>query len=127
MNTTEIGRLGEKLAAHYLRKNGYKILETNKHQSHNELDIIASNKEWILFVEVKTRSVQADLYSAYGTPASAVDFRKQARTVKAAQEYLLSHPHEGKQPRMDVIEVYLDQATKKPLKINHIPNAFGAR
>ena len=61
MNTTEIGRLGEKLAARYLRKNGYRILETNKHQSHNELDIIAANKEWILFIEVKTRSVQADL------------------------------------------------------------------
>ena len=91
MNTTEIGRYGEKLAARFLRKNGFKILETNKHQSHNELDIIAANKEWLLFVEVKTRSVSSDLYCAYGSPASAVDHRKQARTVRAAQDYLLTH------------------------------------
>ena len=127
MSTTDIGRFGEKVAARFLKKNGYKILETNKHQSHNELDIIASNKELLLFVEVKTRSVAPDLYSAYGTPASAVDKRKQARTVQAAQHYLLEHPEEQKQPRMDVIEVYLDKSTGKVLKIHHIPNAFGAR
>jgi len=127
MNTTEIGRYGEKLAARFLRKNGFKILETNKHQSHNELDIIAANKEWLLFVEVKTRSVSSDLYCAYGSPASAVDHRKQARTVRAAQDYLLTHTTKGKQPRMDVIEVYLDKNTGKLLKINHIPNAFGVR
>ena len=127
MSTTDIGRFGEKVAARFLKKNGYKILETNKHQSHNELDIIASNKELLLFVEVKTRSVAPDLYSAYGTPASAVDKRKQARTVQAAQHYLLEHPEEQKQPRMDVIEVYLDKSTGKVLKIHHIPDAFGAR
>ena len=126
MNTTEIGRLGEKIAARYLKKNKFKILETNRHESHNEIDIIASDKEYILFVEVKTRSVSEDLYSAYGSPASAVDFRKQARLLRAAKDYLLSHPTLQKQPRMDIIEIYLERNTKRILKIHHIPNAFGA-
>lgn len=128
MTTTEIGRRGEQIAEKYLKQCGYKILERNKHESHNEIDLIAINKEYILFVEVKTRSASLanDLYLPYGTPAAAVDRKKQLRTVRAAQAYLLSNGSKGKQPRMDVIEVYLDKYTGKTLKINHIPDAFGA-
>lgn len=127
MSTTDIGRLGEAVAARFLKKNGYKILAKNQHQSHNEIDIIAANKELILFVEVKTRSVSDDLYSPYGSPASAVDVKKQARTIQAARSYLMKYPADGLQPRMDVIEIYLDKMTGKVLKIHHIPNAFGVR
>ena len=128
MNTTEIGRKGEKIAARFLKKNGYKILETNRHESHNEIDIIAANREYIIFVEVKTRTVQNDdLYLPYGAPAVAVDKRKQMRTVQAAQRYLSKHPAFGKQPRMDVLEIYLEKSKGTVLKINHILDAFGAR
>ena len=88
MTTTEIGRYGEKLAANFLKKNKYKIIAKNIHQSHNELDIIAVNKDYIVFVEVKTRSVGADLYSDYGTPAEAVTFSKQKRLLTAAGSFL---------------------------------------
>ena len=123
--SNDVGRFGEKLAARYLKKKGFKILETNRHQSHNEIDIIASDQEYILFVEVKTRSVEEDLYSPYGSPASAVTKGKQRRTVMAAQQYLRQHYEPTKQPRMDVIEVYLKKGTKKVLDIHHIPNAYG--
>lgn len=126
MSTTDTGKLGEQIAAKYLKKQKYKILETNKHESHNELDLIVSNREYLVFVEVKTRSVASDLYSDYGTPASAVTKGKQRRTIQAAQAYLSKHTT-SKQIRMDVIEVYLDRDTKKPLKIHHIPNAFGIK
>ena len=121
--TTDIGRLGERLAAKHLKKNHYKILESNIHESHKEIDIIAANKEYIVFVEVKTRSVGADLYNRFGTPASAVDKRKQANLLYAANAYLSTH-RTDKQPRMDIVEVYLDKDTKKPLTINHIENAY---
>ena len=120
-NTTEIGRYGEKCAARFLRKNRYRILERNRHQSHNEIDIIARDKSCIVFAEVKTRSVDAGLYSDYGSPASAVTKGKQHRTIAAARTYLSAHL----QPRLDVIEVYLDKENGKVLKIHHIPNAFG--
>lgn len=130
MNTTDIGRLGEKLAARYLRKHRYKIIETNKHLSHNEIDLIAVDKNYIVFVEVKTRSVmQNDNFLPYGTPASAVTQGKRNRTVTAAKDYLSANAyskHAKKQPRIDVIEIYLEKDTEKLLKLNHIIDAFGA-
>lgn len=122
-NSADVGQIGEKLACKYLRKKGYKILENNKRESHKETDIIAANKEYIVFVEVKTRSVDTDLYSSYGTPASAVDKKKQSNLIFAAKSYLAKH-HTDKQPRMDVIEVYLQKNTGKLLNINHIENAY---
>lgn len=127
MTPAEIGKFGEQIAARYLQKNGYKILEKNKHLSHNEIDIIAANKEYLLFVEVKTRSarMENDCYLPFGPPSSAVDYKKQKRLICAAHDYLRTHNTQEKQPRMDVIEVYLDKETGKPIKIHHIPNAFG--
>ncbi len=128
MNTTEIGKLGEEYAVKYLIKNKYKILERNIHLSHNEIDIIAENKEYIIFVEVKTRScLGKDTYLKYGTPAEAVTWKKRMRTVTAANQYLISNSkYINKQPRMDVIEIYLDKSTKRLVRLNHITDAFGA-
>ena len=129
MTTTEIGRIGEKLAVKFLKKSRYKILETNNRQSHNEIDIIATNRDFLVFVEVKTRSVdEADMYSPYGTPADAVTISKQRRIVSAAQSYIRNSTgrHAKKQPRMDVVEIYLSKETHKMIKINHIIDAFGA-
>ena len=126
MTTTEIGRYGEKLAAKFLKKNRYRIIAKNSHQSHNELDIVAVNKEYIIFVEVKTRSVGEDLHSEYGTPAEAVTFLKQKRLIAAAKSFMAKNKkYYKKQPRMDVIEVYLNRENGKLLKINHFENAFG--
>ncbi len=127
MKTVEIGRLGEAHAAKFLKKQGYRVLEKNKHQSHNEIDLIVSDKHYLVFVEVKARSVSENLYLTYGSPASAVDRQKQRRTVKAAQAYLSSckEREKQKQPRMDIIEVFLEKETHRLLKINHIINAFG--
>ena len=125
MTTTEVGRLGEKLAVKFLKKNRYKIIETNSHQSHNEIDIIATDKEYIVFVEVKTRSVGEDLYSDYGTPAEAVNYTKQKRLLAAARAFLQKNKkYYKKQPRMDVIEIYLNKENRKLLKINHFTDAF---
>ena len=125
LSKSEIGSHGESIACKFLKKEGYKILERNKHESHKEIDIIASNKDYIAFVEVKTRSVDEDLFNPYGTPASAVTFSKRERLIFAARSYLRANPTD-KQPRMDVIEVYLKKGTKTVLKINHFENAYHA-
>ena len=128
MTTKEIGDLGEKFAAKFLKKKHYKLLSRNIHVSHNELDIIALDKKnkMIVFVEVKTRSVENDLYSPFGTPASAVTKKKQLRTIQATRGFLRDNTKFNKyQPRFDVIEVYLQKENKKLLNINHIENAFG--
>lgn len=128
MKTTDIGRLGENIAARFLKKQKFKILERNIHISHNEIDIIAISKKrkLLAFVEVKARSVDRDLYSPFGTPASAVTKEKQARIIVAAKSYLRQNPrYFDFQPRFDVIEVYLDKSSMETLKINYIENAFG--
>ena len=126
MTTTDTGRLGEKAAAKFLRKNRYKIADMNVHSSHNEIDIIATNKEYIVFVEVKTRHTEPSLQSFFGSPAAAVNYSKQKRTIEAARHILSSGKYTGLQPRFDVIEIYLDKTSNKVLNINHILNAFGA-
>ena len=122
---SDIGSHGEKIAAKYLKKNGYRILKRNHRESHKEIDIIATNKDYIAFIEVKTRSVDDDLYNPFGTPASAVNSVKQKNLISGARSYLKSNPT-NKQPRMDVIEVYLKKGTKTVLKINHYPGAYHA-
>lgn len=126
-----LGRLGEDIAVDHLKKNGYTIIKRNLHLSKNELDIIAEDENYIVFVEVKTRSCLYPESNDFGTPGRAVDSQKRRNTVKAARDYLYSY-YGGKQPRIDVIEVYLlDQKSefKTPtvLKVNHIRNAFDAR
>ena len=126
--TTTIGRLGEDVAVEFLKKNGYTVIERNYRASHNELDIIASDKKYIVFVEVKARTYKDPNSMPYGRPASAVTFGKRQRTLAAARQYLATHSTKGKQPRIDVIEIFLEPSGdgKEVYKINHIVNAFGA-
>lgn len=126
MKTVEIGKLGEDIAVKFLKNNRYKIVDRNVHMSHNEIDIIVKNKDHIVFVEVKTRSTDENMELYFGSPASAVDHRKQKRTVDAARAYLISSKYGKLQPRFDVIEVFLHKDTHKLININHIENAFGA-
>ena len=125
MTTKEIGDIGEKLAAKFLKKQGYKIKERNIHLSHNEIDIIAEDRDYIVFVEVKTRTSRIDDDFRFGVPSSAVDHKKRAHLLEAARSYLKIAPSQ-KQPRMDVIEVRLDNS-QKLIDINHIRNAYGAK
>lgn len=126
MKTVEIGKIGEKAAVKYLKKHRYRIVARNIHVSHNEIDIIARNKSFILFVEVKTRSTDYDMTSRFGTPASSVDYKKQKRTVDAARGYLKNCNYTNLQPRFDVVEVFIHKDTRKLIHINYIENAFGA-
>jgi len=127
----QLGKLGEDIACDFLENQGFRIIARNLHVSHNELDIIAEDERYIVFVEVKTRSATVPDESDYGSAGRAVDQAKRKGTVKAARTYLGSYRGE-KQPRIDVIEVYLrdsEWSTVMPtvLKINHIENAFDAR
>ena len=123
--TTDIGRFGENAASEYLKKQKYKIVKQNYFASHNEIDIIAENHQYIIFVEVKTRTISPN--SEFGTPASAVTYAKQKRTLAAAQSYLNENKIK-KSPRLDVIEVYISKqnegAALEVTKINHIEDAF---
>lgn len=116
MDKKEIGNKGEDFAADYYRKLGFGIKARNFHCRGGEIDIIAENGEYIIFVEVKNRSDRA-LYS----PKEAVDGKKQRKLTLAAMKYL-SENENGKQPQFDVFEVYSQNG--RIYKFQRIENAF---
>ena len=116
MDTKLTGAYGEVVAARYLRDNGYTILAANYRTRLGEIDIIAENRKFIVFVEVKTRT-EGSLIDA----ALAVDYGKQQRIAATAQSYLSKNGIKL-QPRFDVAEVYVDGLEIKDF--NYIENAY---
>lgn len=113
------GAWGEALAAEYLRKKWYRILAANYRTKFGEIDLIACNRKYLVFVEVKLRK-NAD----FALAREFVDYRKQDRIRATASMYLSAHPT-LLQPRFDVIEIYAPDGmdTRRP-EINHLEDAF---
>lgn len=118
-----LGRFGERAAARYLKKNGYKILERNYVAASHEVDIIAKSREYLIFVEVKTRTVGKE-DPREPRPSSAVTPEKQRSIIAAAKCYgkFIS----GIKRRLDIIEVYAEECGKKRTvrEIKHLEGAF---
>lgn len=118
MTAKELGEFGEKVAAFYLEKKGYKILKRNFRVKGGEIDIIAEKDGIIAFVEVKTRTPDF-IESGF----DAVTLRKKRLIIRASQIYSVKFPHEL-QPRFDVVQIIADG--RKIVGFNYIENAFDA-
>ena len=120
-----VGIFGEDYCTKYLKKKKKcKILARNKTMGHLEADIIAFDKEFIIFVEVKTRRVDKNNLSR---PSDAVNYEKRTNLLKFAYAFCKTLPAKlkSKTPRIDVCEVYAVQEKNK-LKVcefNYIENA----
>ena len=119
MNRRRSGALGEDMACAYLKNQGFKILERNYARPTGEIDIIAADRRYLIFCEVKLRK-SADFAAA----REFVDSRKQQRLRATALLYLSQHESEL-QPRFDVIEIYAPAGTqtRRP-QITHMEDAF---
>jgi len=113
------GAWGEALAAQYLQKKRYTMVATNYRSRFGEIDLIVSDRKYLVFVEVKLRKSDK-----FANALEYVDNRKQERIRTTAEIYLSQNPTEL-QPRFDVIEIYAPQGTDtlRP-KINHMEDAF---
>ena len=113
-----LGKVGEKCAVKYLKKNKYKILEQNYATHFGEIDIIAKDSDYYVFIEVKTRTSDK-----FGEPMEAVTDFKQRHIIRSAQSYLMTNKIDENQIkiRFDVIEVKSENGKNE---INHIKNAF---
>ena len=114
-NNIGTGQSGELIAKEYLIDKGYNILESNYRNKIGEIDIIAMDRDILVFVEVKTRRD----YS-YGYAFEAVNLKKQRKIINTSMVYIKYKRLINVQLRYDIIEVYLT----KTLKINHLDNAF---
>ena len=110
------GRLGESAAADYLKKKKYRIVGMNYSCRFGEIDLIAENREYVVFVEVKSRKD-----ARFAEAREFVNASKQRR-IAATAELWLSQNETKKQPRFDVIEIYGTDGEIR--SINHIENAF---
>jgi len=110
------GEKGEAIAVRQLKKNGYKIIETNYRIQLGEIDVIAKDKDTIVFVEVKARrSVH------FGSPKGAVTTQKQKKISMVALYYLKATNQITAKARFDVVAVNLNR--DKP-RVEIIKNAF---
>ena len=111
-----VGKNGEDIATEYLLNNNYEIIERNFNCKQGEIDVIAKDKDELVFIEVKTRT-----YMAYGSPVDAITYYKQKHILKTVEYYLYVKKLENEFVRIDVIEVYKKNST---YCINHIKGAI---
>lgn len=116
----QLGNLGEDAAAKFLKKQGYKIIGRNFSTQMGEIDILAQDGEYLVFVEVKLRKAED-----HGTPAEFVNYHKQQRLRKTAAFYLQQHDPNAF-ARFDVVEIvgYEKGSKLKIERIGVIKNAF---
>ncbi len=118
MKRQETGRLGENLAQGFLKKKGYHILETNYRSARDEIDVIARQGNYLVFIEVRTKSS-----FQYGIPEESITVNKMRHLERAAHNYLQSHEKLDRPWRFDLVAVELD-ASNNPVRIDLIENAL---
>jgi putative endonuclease len=112
-----VGSRGEELAAAFLERNGFRIVERNFRCKGGEVDIIARDGKTIVFIEVKSRRTLS-----YGVPQLAVTPFKQRQISKAALTWLSKKRLHDSPARFDVIAILLDNSYSH--QIEHIRDAF---
>lgn len=112
----ELGRIGENIIADYITKLGYKVVERNFACNQGEIDIIAKDKEELVFIEVKTRT---DI--SYGEASEAVTDTKKRHLINSIKYYIYKRNLENEFIRIDVAEVYIN---KGKVKVNYIKQAI---
>jgi putative endonuclease len=112
----ELGKWGEDVAATYLERQGYTIIERDWKSGHRDLDIIALDRDTVVFVEVKTRSNRM-----FTDPEMAVDYQKIRHLQQAANHYI-KYRHINHDIRFDIITV-VGTMNDSPA-IDHIKDAF---
>ncbi len=112
-----VGQWGEKIAAEYLVKKGYKLLATNVRTPYGEIDLICQRESQIVFVEVKARTSHT-----FGYPEDSVTPRKQAHMLAAAEHYLQEGEFDGDW-QFDVIAIEGSPDSKLP-RITHFENVL---
>lgn len=112
----KLGKLGEDIISNYIQKQGYKILERNFECSQGEIDIIAKDKDEMVFIEVKTRTDMS-----YGEAREAITKTRKRHLINSIKYYIYKRNLEKEFIRIDVAEVYIKNQN---VRINYIKNAI---
>jgi putative endonuclease len=119
VNNARRGKLGEEFVVRHLERNGFETVVLNYHSKFGEIDVVAKNGEYIVFVEVKTRRSESMV-----RPAEAVNPSKIRKILRTVNSFLLGRPDiQSLQPRFDVAEVVFEKGI---YTLNYIEAAFDA-
>ena len=113
-DTIKTGGKGENVAADFLKQKGFQIVARNYRFKHAEIDLIVRQNDWLIFVEVKTRSS-----NEFGEPEEFVDEFKTSKIFEAAEEYIFKTDWQGN-IRFDVVSVKFGAKTE----IEHFEDAI---
>ena len=119
MKRRDTGNLGEKLAAEFIRKQGYVILQTNYRCPEGEMDIVARQKDCLVFVEVRAKRGRE-----FGSPEESITPAKMEKLRRVAAHYRQAHDDMPDSWRIDFVAVEIDRQNR-PLRIELIENAVG--
>ncbi len=117
-NTRAIGRAAEELAVAFLMTKGYRILTTNWHFGHLEIDIVALDQNNLVVVEVKSR-----VGVEFEHPTDAISNRKIKMVIEAAEAWIVSSGWTG-DTRFDLITIVFDDFSARRYKLEHFQDAF---
>ena len=117
MKRRDVGILGEKLAKDFLKKKGYRITETNYRCPAGEIDIIAKQGDFLVFIEVRTKTSLE-----FGSPEESITPTKKERMKATAAHYQQTHSNLPSLWRIDVVAIELNPKGK-PSRIELIENA----
>jgi putative endonuclease len=110
------GKIGEDIAVKFLSRKGYKILKRNYRYGHGEIDIIAMDKDVLIFVEVRVK-----FSDKFGSPEDSVTIKKREQLKKIASAFIQMNEVNFSECRFDVIGITFKEGK---FNINHIENAF---
>jgi putative endonuclease len=111
------GKIGERAAKKFLKKQGLKFLAANFRSEHGEIDLVFRDGDCLVFAEVKTRSSET-----WTRPAAAVDARKKKLLSQTALDYLKLLKNPEVKFRFDIVEVLLADGAVR--EVRHLPNTF---
>jgi putative endonuclease len=114
-----VARLGEELAAEYLIKKGYKIIDRNFRKGYGELDLVSTYQNTLIFIEVKTRTTDK-----FGGVKESITYSKLKSLIRTTQFYKLTHPKLPEQLRIDAVFVKLNYDNQVE-SIEHLENISG--
>lgn len=114
--TNDFGELGERIAARWLQRAGWRVLARRFRAGRRDIDLVVERDGLVVFVEVKARSGET-----FGDPVEAVHRRKQRSLSKSAQTWIVRHGRSGEQYRFDVVGILLRE---KRVFVRHVAGAF---
>lgn len=112
--TPALGARGERFAAKYLKAQGYTLITMNRHEGKGEIDLIVMDKEFLVFVEVRTRTRED-----FMTPEASIRSEKRRTIQRTVRRLIRRHRSAGLRPRIDVIALVWPEGAEEPADVRH--------